>query len=454
MSSKPKIVLLSQSAVKLAAVQRSFPDSIVESCEPGKTPFAQPLSREAAFACIDARVAPLMDTIKSAASLSDDDNTTWIAIENYIVPAQSVDGPTPYCNFGIDETFVDGVAVGVWRNGALWQYKSSGAFVPIPTEYDYLIKEKFDLCLAMRRQEFDDPKRKSQISSLLGSNVTFGHALHSVHPECSATDWIPFVHSSAQPSSCDFQEYRNRTEQICAALAHVVYAIDEQRALERVCHVYKDYPKPGVVFRDVLPLLALRAESQRSMLDSIERMLCYQLGDSLCSNDERSLFVAGIESRGLLFGVALARHLDLPFVAIRKAGKLPANAAWPVLSATYEKEYGTDTLELQKRHIDEALNGELVQNGGGAENEDDNVEKEDDDVEKAKEPSGPLSCILVDDVLATGGSMCAAASLLSQCAVNIAAVVVIDDVSSLRAQRITKFASSAALRNAPIISLL
>ena len=123
-----------------------------------------------------------------------------------------------------------------------------------------------------------------------------------------------------------------------------------------------DFPKPGIVFKDITPLL----QSPEGLRLALEGMA------EAASQHEIDL-IAGIESRGFLFGTALAERLQKGFIPIRKPGKLP----WKTASETYELEYGTDTLEI---HTDAAEPGQRV--------------------------------LMVDDLLATGGTMQAATSLV------------------------------------------
>ena len=138
-----------------------------------------------------------------------------------------------------------------------------------------------------------------------------------------------------------------------------------------------DFPRAGVMFRDVSPLLA----SASGFARCIEALAEPWQGHSVQA-------IAGIEARGFIFGAALALRLQAGFVPLRKPGKLPP----PVESVGYQLEYGSDRLELQR---DALTPGETV--------------------------------LLLDDVLATGGTLEAAAALVGQSgAILIGASVVIE----------------------------
>ena len=131
--------------------------------------------------------------------------------------------------------------------------------------------------------------------------------------------------------------------------------------LEQLLRDVPDFPKPGILFKDISPLLA----SPEGMRESIKQLAALDFGKV----DK----VAGIESRGFLFGTPLAMELGVGFVPIRKPGKLP----WKTKSVEYELEYGTDTVEI---HEDAVAAGERV--------------------------------LIVDDLLATGGTMAASCDLV------------------------------------------
>jgi adenine phosphoribosyltransferase len=125
-----------------------------------------------------------------------------------------------------------------------------------------------------------------------------------------------------------------------------------------------DFPKPGIVFRDIAPLLA----DARGFAAAIAALAAPWRDTPLQA-------VAGIEARGFILGAALARELDVGFVPVRKPGKLPG----AVREVAYALEYGEDRLQVQA----DAL------------------------------PTG-AAVLLVDDVLATGGTLRAAAQLLRE----------------------------------------
>jgi adenine phosphoribosyltransferase len=109
--------------------------------------------------------------------------------------------------------------------------------------------------------------------------------------------------------------------------------MDHSADLEPLIRAIPDFPQPGVLFRDITPLLhepaAFSAANDR--LAEIAR-------------GWDATLIAGIEARGFLFGVPVTERLELPFVPVRKPGKLPADRA----SVFYELEYGQDSLELHR----------------------------------------------------------------------------------------------------------
>jgi len=116
-----------------------------------------------------------------------------------------------------------------------------------------------------------------------------------------------------------------------------------------------DFPKPGILFRDVTPLLG-NGPGFRACI----RQLCLRIAPS------RPQVIAGIESRGFIFGAAVAAELGIGFVPIRKPGKLP----WKTRKESYALEYGTDSIEVHEDAVEDgarvALVDDLLATGGTA----------------------------------------------------------------------------------------
>lgn len=141
-----------------------------------------------------------------------------------------------------------------------------------------------------------------------------------------------------------------------------------------------DFPEPGVGFKDLTPLFAA-PEAFRAVVD-----------DLAARNAATIDVVVGIEARGFILGAPLALAMSVPFVPIRKAGKLPG----PVLAEEYQLEYGTATIEV---HADAFAAGARV--------------------------------LLLDDVLATGGTAAAAASLVERAGAQVTAIEMLMELSFL-----------------------
>ncbi len=124
-----------------------------------------------------------------------------------------------------------------------------------------------------------------------------------------------------------------------------------------------DFPKPGILFKDITPLLA-----DGTMFRSVVDVMAERVAP------HRPTRIVGIESRGFLFGAALATRLGIGLAPVRKPGKLP----WRTVRETYSLEYGTDALEIHE----DAVAGER--------------------------------CVIIDDLLATGGTASAAARLVTR----------------------------------------
>lgn len=116
-----------------------------------------------------------------------------------------------------------------------------------------------------------------------------------------------------------------------------------------------DFPIPGILFRDITPIFL----NSKLYEEVIEDLAHFSRGkvDAVC----------GIESRGFLFGIAIAVALDVPFVLIRKKGKLPP----PFISEKYELEYGTSEVEMREGHLKPGqrvlIHDDLLATGGTTE---------------------------------------------------------------------------------------
>ena len=143
-----------------------------------------------------------------------------------------------------------------------------------------------------------------------------------------------------------------------------------------------DFPKKGIVFKDITPVLANINLFRQSIDAMIEPYI-----------EQRIDVVVGIESRGFIFGTPIADKLNAPFVPIRKPGKLP----WNTERVKYELEYGTDTLEI---HTDAIKEGQNI--------------------------------LIVDDLLATGGTAEAACKLVSKMKGTIKGLAVLVELEFLK----------------------
>lgn len=153
--------------------------------------------------------------------------------------------------------------------------------------------------------------------------------------------------------------------------------------LERWIRSIPDWPEPGVTFRDLTPIFG-DAAAFRTLVDD--------LAGAAAASGEGIDAILGIEARGFILGAPVALALGVGFVPIRKAGKLPGD----VRAVTYDLEYGTATVEMQ---VDAVQPGARV--------------------------------VLIDDVLATGGTLEAARELATQSEANVLGAVVAVELTAL-----------------------
>jgi adenine phosphoribosyltransferase len=151
--------------------------------------------------------------------------------------------------------------------------------------------------------------------------------------------------------------------------------------LKQLIRTIPDYPKPGIQFRDITTLIA-DSKGLRATIDEL-------IWPFLRGNID---YVAGIEARGFILGGAVAHELGLGFVPIRKKGKLP----WKTIGKEYSLEYGVDTIEI---HADAISKGDRV--------------------------------LLIDDLIATGGTADAATELVKESGGELVAAAFVVDLPDL-----------------------
>ncbi|MFA5039319.1 MAG: adenine phosphoribosyltransferase [Candidatus Omnitrophota bacterium] len=166
--------------------------------------------------------------------------------------------------------------------------------------------------------------------------------------------------------------------------------------LENYIRSIPDFPKQGILFRDITTLLKDRVAFKKS-IDSLAKMV----------KGKKIDYVVSIESRGFIFGAALAYKLGAGFIPVRKKGKLPAET----IQAEYALEYGTDCLQMHK---------------------------------DALKPSSKV--LIVDDLLATGGTASAVCRMTGQLKSRIAGIIFLIELCDLKGRE--------KLKGYPVYSLI
>ena len=175
---------------------------------------------------------------------------------------------------------------------------------------------------------------------------------------------------------------------------------DIATTIDELVRPIENWPEPGVTFRDITPLLA-DPDGLRDVIAALAAK-AHEIVDGPIDA------VLGIEARGFIFAPAVAIALGTGFIPVRKAGKLP----WEFHSVSYGLEYGTATIEM---HIDALKPGARV--------------------------------LVIDDVLATGGTMKAAAELVAEAGATVAANLVLIELLALGGRDIVGDTPTAALRS-------
>lgn len=169
------------------------------------------------------------------------------------------------------------------------------------------------------------------------------------------------------------------------------------KKLEEYVMSIPDFPEPGVIFRDVTSILQ-DADGLKLAIDSLQALL----------KDVDFDVVVGTESRGFIFGMPLAYNLHKPFVPVRKKGKLPRET----VEMSYELEYGSASIEMHR---------DAIQPGQRA--------------------------VLVDDLIATGGTMEAAARLVEALGGEVAKIVFVMELAGLKGrEKLKKYDVASVIR--------
>lgn len=174
-----------------------------------------------------------------------------------------------------------------------------------------------------------------------------------------------------------------------------LYVMNLESRIKSVIRDVPDFPKPGIQFKDITPILQ-NADLCRDIVESMHASFSKQKVDA----------VVGVESRGFLFGMMLAQRFGVPFVPVRKKGKLP----YKTVSYEYDLEYGSATVEV---HEDAIPEGARV--------------------------------LIHDDLLATGGTAAAAAELVRRLKGEVSGFVFVVGLDFLNGKKILESHSSNIL---------
>lgn len=317
------ILLCSESPVKINVVSKFFPSYDIETINCGACGIPeQPVSNYETNGLIYPK-----ERINFARNVLGREK--WDTFDYVISIENVIDIP-----FEVDHAFVLIYSRGVFGNG-----KS----VPCKVPEGYISKLTSHYMVSL-----DD-------GQLIGYATTIGDLLHADNLEIDPKNWTLVT------------EIFDRTQQIMDAFEKAQSTLKDRKSLHRELSdsfaLYPDFPKPGVLFADMFPLFS-NSNKLHQLVQSIVQVYSF----------DRLTHIVGLEARGFCLGTVIAYAMNIGFVPIRKAGKLPGET----LMVSYGKEYGTDVCEIAQTAI----------------------------------PPGSR-VLIIDDLIATGGSMRAACNLVS-----------------------------------------
>jgi len=215
---------------------------------------------------------------------------------------------------------------------------------------------------------------------------TIGDRIHAKYPLAPSNDWYKFVGHT-----------HTRAEVIVRLLDYMFKSLRAEPSFDAVVaehpmRTFLNFPTQGIEFADLFSL-TVHPSFNEALYCRVRKLVKH-----VCTADTRAQYcVVGLESRGLMLGYAIALSLGMPFVPARKPGKLPGH----LVQESYSKEYGFDTLEMQTDYVEQL---------------------------------SLRYAIVVDDVVATGGSLLAACKLCEKAGLEVKLCALLADIPALREQ--------------------
>jgi adenine phosphoribosyltransferase len=354
----PRLVLVcSFSSLKLDAVRKAASDlhTNVRAAESIAKTVPQPFRCAQAYECA-------MDRIKAVVTTPAD---MYIAIENYL-------DDEPHGKY------IDKCLVLVARDAVHFTSALS------PDAYNVALPDYVARVVDYERHRGE----KDWQQTTAGERLATHHMSRIFAKDASATDWYKSVGATF-----------SRAEQVAVTVKHAYEKYARAEKLVAGMRVYPNFPREGVEFLDMFSGLVAAQNSMNNLMLLAEEAIelhCERASITKWLFTRRAIFV-GLEMRGAVLAAMLAARHDMPFLPLRKPGKLPGELD----RIEYTKEYGTDAFELSLDCV---------------------------------RPLAGMYAIVVDDLLATGGSMAAACTLLERNGLVVELALALVEVPALRAQ--------------------
>jgi len=341
------ILLTSESALKAEAAyiafSEIFPDTeihIISSNSYSSGVAAQPVTR-------DSGVKGVYNRMNSATATQEASVDYIVSIENFIESTNGQEGKV------------------IWKDTAA---------VLIKDTKNNSESLGFSQSVSIPESYVEKAKSSSRQIDLTGFDVTVGEMIAKENKGIDAKDW----HSHKNFGGI------SRKAILANSIFKTFHAIDLAYVKSKIEN-HADFPKPGILFQDYFPIMN-DPKAFRICIDLLAKRYQHKKIEA----------IVGLESRGFILGAALAYKMNIPFVPVRKPGKLPGK----IFSVSYEKEYGTDVVEISQTAL-----------------------------------TKKQRVLIIDDLIATGGSAKAAIELVSQTQAEVVEFVTLLEIAELEGRK-------------------